>query len=181
MKNPELDLELRARELVGETIADVCYQQLRWSDEVSRESVELAVHLHMRSGRRFRVGWADELGTHHGHGVTVSEVRRIDRDAGPIQPIEWPSGAGRTIRAAIIHWRSVRDALRGSLSTMVAIGGDHLRRLDYPQTLQLDLDDGSEVSQVFITAARREGDTVRGFANHLLVVFSRAELERLGI
>jgi len=178
VRTAELDLELRARELVGETIADVCYQQLRWSDEVSRESVELAVHLHMRSGRRFRVGWADELGTHHGHGVTVSEVRRIDRDAGPTQPIEWPA---KRIRAATIHWRSVRDALRGSLSTMVAIGGDHLRRLDYPQTLQLDLGDRDDDSAVFVTAARREGDTVRGFANHLLVVFSRAELERLGI
>jgi hypothetical protein len=175
VRTPELDLELRARELVGETIADVGYQQLRWSADGSLESVELAVHLHMRSGRRFRIGWADELGTHHGHGVTVAEVRRIDRDAGPVQSVEWPR---RTIRAATIHWRSVRDALRGSLSTMVAIGGDHLRRVDYPQTLQLDLADDSAIC---ITAARREGDTVRGFANHLLVVFSRAELDRLGV
>jgi len=172
----ELDLELRAREVAGETIAEVCYQQLGWSStEVSRDSVELAVHLHMRSGRRFRVGWADEFGLHHGPGITVSEVRRIDRDAGPTHPIDWPA---RTIRSAMIHWRSVRDALRGSLSTMVAIGGDHLRRLDYPQTLQLDLDDGS---QIFITAARREDGGARGFANHLLVLFSRADLDALGL
>jgi hypothetical protein len=175
LRKDELDLELRARELAGETIADVCYQQLRWSDDVRPHSVELAVHLHMRSGRRFRVGWADEFGLHHGHGVTVSEVRRIDRDAGPVQPGEWPS---RRIRSASIHWRSVRDALRGGFSTMVAIGGDHLRRLDYPQTLQIDLDDGA---QIFVTAARREDGVVRGFANHLLVVFSRVELDDLGL
>jgi hypothetical protein len=175
LRTQELDLELRARELAGETIADVCYQQLRWSDDVPPHAVELAVHLHMRSGRRYRVGWGDEFGLHHGHGITVAEVRRIDRDAGPAQPIDWPA---RTIRAATIHWRSVREALRGSLSIMVGIGGDHLRRLDYPQTLQLDLDDDS---QIFVTAARREAGGARGFANHLLVLFSRAELDGLGL
>lgn len=175
MKQPELDLELRARELAGETIAAVHYQQLRWSDDVAPHAVELAVHLHMRSGRRFRIGWADELGVHHGHGVTVAEVRRIDRDAGPVAPATWPL---RTIRAASIHWRSVRDALRGSFQTMVAIGGDHLRRLDYPQTVELVLDDEA---RIYITAARRGPDGVRGAANHLLVVFSRAGYDQLGL
>jgi hypothetical protein len=53
-----------------------------------------------------------------------------------------------------------------------------LRRLDYPQTLELEL---AGDSHVFITAARREPDGVRGFANHLLVVFSRADYDRLGL
>ncbi|HEU0036181.1 MAG TPA: hypothetical protein VFQ53_36460 [Kofleriaceae bacterium] len=177
MKTSELALELRARALVGETIADVAYQHLRWRDGArgAHDDVELAVQLRMASQRRFRIGWADEFGLHHGHGITVSEVRRVDRDAGPLEPAAWPRAR---IRAATIHWKSIDDALRNSLSIMVAIGGDHLRRADYPQTLQLDLDDGS---QVFASAARVVDGQARGFTNHLVVVFSRAELDRLGL
>jgi hypothetical protein len=176
VKGEELALELRAHELVGETIAEVAYQQLRWRDDAPPHSVELAVHLHMRSGRRFRVGWGDELGLHHGHGITVAEVRRIDRDAGPLRYVDWP--AATRIRAASIHWHSVFDALRRSFSVLVGIGGDYPRRADYPQTLQLDF---ADATQAFITAARREGAAARGFTNHLLVVFSRADLDSLGV
>jgi hypothetical protein len=176
----ELELELRARQLVGETIEEVHYQQLPWTARAAigdgSHGVELAVHLRMASGRRFRIGWADELGLHHGHHITVTELRVVDRDAGPLERIDWPR---RTIRAATIEWRDVREALRGSLRTMVGIGGDYLRRLDYPQTLQLDLD-GTAPAQIFVSAARLGADGVAsGFTNHLLVVFSYDELRRL--
>ena len=173
----ELELELRARQLVGETIEDVQYQQLPWTERTAiGEAPHGVEHLRMASGRRFRIGWADELRLHHGHHVTLSELRVIDRDAGPLERAEWPR---RTIRGASIVWRDVCDALRGSFRTMVGIGGDHLRRLDYPQTLQLDLD-GTDLAHVFVSAARLVADgSAVGFTNHLLVVFSHDELRRL--
>ena len=49
--------------------------------------------MEMASGRRFRFGFADELGLHHGFGITVHEVRVIDKDAGPLSDVtdSWPT------------------------------------------------------------------------------------------
>jgi hypothetical protein len=175
----ELDLELRVRQLEGETLSRIHYQQLRWSAPAALHSpphpVELAVFVECESGRKLRFGWADELGLHHGHGISLSEVRVIDRDAGPLTEVVWPR---RRIVAASVLWRNIYDSLRGSFSGLVGVGGDHLRRQDYPQSIQLDLDGGG---QIFVSAARLTGDGAEGFSNHLLVLFSRSELERLGL
>lgn len=172
----ELDLELRVRQLEGETIARVHYQQLRWSApgawEATPHSVELAVFVECESGRRFRFGWADELGLHHGHGIALSEVRVLDRDAGPLTEVTWPR---RRITGASVLWRNIYDSMRGGF--LVGIGGDHLRRQDYPQSIQLDLDG----EPIFVSAARLTDEGAQGFTNHLLVLFSRGELERLGL
>jgi hypothetical protein len=178
MTKTEVDLELRVRQLEGETLARVHYQQLRWSAPWSPSpihSVELAVHVECESRRKFRFGWADELGLHHGHGISLSEVRVFDRDAGPSTEIEWPK---RRITSASVLWRNVYDSLRGNFPGLIGIGGDHLRRQDYPQSIQLDLDGGG---QIFVSAARLAEDGAQGFTNHLLVLFSRADLERLGL
>jgi hypothetical protein len=177
MTKSELDLELRVRQLEGETLARVHYQQLRWSAPAMPHSpphsVELAVLVECQSGRKFRFGWADELGLHHGHGITLSEVRVFDRDAGPLTEVTWP----RTrIGAASVLWRNIDDSMRGGF--LVGIGADYLRRQDYPQSIQLDLDGGG---QIFVSAARLTEDGAQGFTNHLLVLFSRDELERLGL
>ena len=181
MTKSELDLALRVRQLEGEIIERAHYQQLRWSAPANPpphspvHSVELAVLVECESGRRFRFGWADELGLHHGHGISFAEVRVFDRDAGPLTEVAWPR---RRVIGASVLWRNIYDSLRGSFSGLVGIGGDHLRRQDYPQSIQLDLDGGE---QIFVSAARLTEDGARGFTNHLLILFSRGELERLGL
>jgi hypothetical protein len=137
--------------------------------------VALAVYLEMASGRRFRFAFADELGLHHGLGITVHEVRVIDKDAGPLSDVtdSWPTF--RPITGASVHWRDIADRAL-SRFTLVSVGGDYLRRQDLPQSIELAFD---EQTSVFVSAARLTPDGAEGFANHLLVVFSRAELERL--
>lgn len=131
----ELELELRARELIGETIEEVHYQQLPWRS-AAVDLIDIAIHLRMQSGARFRVGWGDEFGLHHGNGITIAPIRRIDNDAGPLHRVEWPVA---TITGAAIRWQSVDDALRDNFRVLVAVCGDYLRRRDYPHALDLDL------------------------------------------
>jgi len=183
----ELALERRAARLEGEVLAAVLYQQLRWSGPAEwagegPHSVELAVHLQMASGRRFSITWADELELRHGFGVAVDEVRVLDPDRGPLHDLShaspWAGLLGRRVQRGRVHWRPVERALRSSLRAMVAVHADHLSRLDFPQTLELELE---EAGSVYLAAARLHEGGALGFTNHLLVLFTRGELERLGL
>src|SRR5262245_50952843 len=89
----ELELEQRARKLAGERLARVLYQRPARSDAddawrgPAPHSVGLAVYLECKSKRRVRVGWGDDFGLRHGQGVTLSEVKTIDRDAGEVEDV----------------------------------------------------------------------------------------------
>ncbi len=188
MKEPELKLERRAARLQGEVLERVLYQQLSWSAEAGASwsgsgphPVERAVYLQSRSGRRFRVSWADELGLRHGFGVAIDELRSVDADLGPLHEGggPWAALLGRRVVSSRVHWREIEKALRPGFGIMVAIHADHLSRRDYPATLELGLDGGASV---FIAAARLlEDGSAIGFCNHLLVLFDRGDLVRLGL
>lgn len=186
----ELALERRAARLEGEVLSRVVYQQLRWSSPSpawatgNAHPVEVAVILETAAGVRFRVRWADELELRHGYGVAVDPIRVLDPAAGTLHEASglpaWAGLIGRRVAHARVHWREIEQALRGSVRTSLAIGLDHLARVDFPQTLELELEGGSAV---FLAAARLDegGRRAVGFTNHLLVLFARAELEALGL
>lgn len=68
--------------------------------------------------------------------------------------------------------------MRSSFTGMVAVHGDWLRRPDYPLALESGFENGGEA---FIAAAQLVEGEATGLANNLLVVFGRAEMERLGL
>lgn len=177
----ELDLEKRARRLVGQSLSKVLYQQAGWSGPDWRvpghpglHTVDLAVYLETGSGELHRIGWADEFGLHHGFGVTTKPVKVPDRDRGVMADLSddaaWRMLLDRPIQAARIHWESVREALRNSLSIGVSICADHLRRLDYPQSLELVFDDNAAV-KFDATRIDPQGNRLP-FTNNLLVSFA---------
>jgi hypothetical protein len=183
----ELDLEKAARQLEGLSLARVFYQSVRWASPQGwagpgPHPVSLAVYLEGSCGQRFRVYWADQLHLHHGHGIAIAPARVIDRDLGPVEEVTelpaWTGLVGRRIQSALIHWREVSEALRSSFRILVAVHGDSVRRPDYPQTLELGFDGGA---QVFLSAAQLSDGKAVGFANDLLVVFGRAQLEQIGL
>jgi hypothetical protein len=186
----ELALERRAQRLEGEVLSRVVYQQLRWSAAspawaaAGPHPVEVAVFLETAAGARLRVRWADELGLRHGYGVAIDPVRVLDPAAGTLHEASelaaWTERIGRRVLRARVHWQEIERALRGSVRTSLAIGLDHLSRVDFPQTLELELEGGAAV---FLVAARLDESTRRavGFTNHLLVIFAREELEALGL
>jgi hypothetical protein len=128
----ETALELAARRLQGEVLARVDYLDA-WPGRdrgvvADRDAVELAVYLTMASGACFEVRWADTLGSHHGFGIDVREVRVRDGDRGKLVD-------------ATARWAD----LRGSFAIGIAIHSDYLRRPDYPRALVVELDDARTV------------------------------------
>ncbi|MGD0860927.1 MAG: hypothetical protein ABR912_16660 [Terracidiphilus sp.] len=106
----------------------------------------------------------------------------IDRDLGPVEEVTmlpaWAGLTGLRIQTAMIQWRAVSEALRSSFIGLVAVHGDWVRRPDYPQALELGFEGGL---QFFIAAAHLLEGKAAGLANSLLVVFDRAQMERLGL
>lgn len=175
MHSPELELEKRAHELRGEKLKAVHYQRGIESDDF--DSVGHLVFLDFKSGRRVAIGCSDELRYRHGWGISVKPQRVIDTAYGKPKDVSksprWSSRIGRTITQAGIHWDDIKEALRPTLAIGVAIHADHLSRLDYPQTLELDFGDDNEgENKVLIAAARRSGTGAIPFVNQLLVFFS---------
>ena len=173
MRSPELELEKRAHKLRGETLRAVHYQRGTESDDF--DSVEHLVFLDFKSGNRVAIGCTDELRYKHGWGISVKPQRVIDTAYGLPKDVtkspRWSSRVGRTIAHARIHWDDIKERLRSSLAIGVAIHADHLSRLDYPQTLELDF---GEDNSILIAAARRSGSGsgATPFVNQLVVFFS---------
>lgn len=186
----ELELERRVRKLAGETLQRVLYQHPPREEpredehrEGGPHSVGLAVFVECESGVRFRIGWGDDFGLHHGWGVTIGETRVIDRDAGVLEDVSghaaWRTLIGSRITSAAVQWQSIRDAIRGNLFTSIAIGADHFTRRDFPQTIELLFDGGAAV---FVAAARiGEEGRAEVFTNNLLVVFGSESRDALGL
>jgi len=65
-----------------------------------------------------------------------------------------------------------------SLNTLTLRANDWVRRSDYPHALEPGFEGGR---QSFIAAAQFLEGKASGFANSSLVVFDRAQLERLGL
>jgi hypothetical protein len=183
----ELELEKAARRIEGESLSRVYYQSAGWADSPAwagpgPHAVPLAVYLEMVSRQIFRVNWADQFNLHHGHGIAIARTPVIDRDLGPVEEATmlpaWKDLIGLRIQSAMIRWRAVSEALRSSFIGSVAVHGDWVRRSDYPQALVLGFERGR---QFFIAAAHLSEGKAIGFANSLLVVFDRAQMERLGL
>lgn len=183
----ELELEKAARRIEGESLSRVYYQSAGGADSPAwagpgPHPVQLAVYLEMASGQIFRVYWADQFNLHHGHGIAIARTPVIDRDLGPVEEATmlpaWKDSIGLRIQSAMIQWRAVSEALRPSFIGLVAIHGDWVRRSDYPQALGLGFDGGR---QFFIAAAHLLEGKAAGFANSLLVVFDRSQMESLGL
>lgn len=179
MPTPELELEQRAHRLRGEVLRAVHYQRGEELEDV--DSVGHLVFLDFESGARVAIGCSDELRYKHGFGITVRPQRVIDTAFGPAVDMSdttrWKSRIGRSVTSARIHWDDIKERLRPTLAIGVAIHADHLSRLDYPQTLELDFDGQS----VFFAAARPSKGGAVPFVNELLVFFSDASREALGL
>jgi len=183
----ELDLEKRARQLVGQSLSAVHYQKAGWAEptwEIASHpdlhTVDLSVTLETAKGDRHWISWADEFNLHHGFGVTLKPIKVVDRDRGMITEMtgdpHWQNLLGQPITAALIHWERIREALRISLSLGVSICADYLRRLDYPQALELVFADGGRVR---FDASRMEPNGKKlPFTNNLLVSFSPVSRDR---
>ena len=177
---PELALEQRAHRLRGERLRAVFYQRGR-ELEGGMDSVGHLVFLDFESGTRVAIGCTDELRYKHGFGISVRPQRVIDTAFGEAVDMgdrpRWKALFGRSVTSTSIHWDGIKERLRPTLAIGVAIHADHLSRLDYPQTLELDL----EGQSVFFAAARPSGKGAVPFVNELLVFFSAETREALGL
>jgi len=146
-------------------------EEIRAGAEV--HSVLHLVWLDFESGLRIAVGYADELAVHHGFSISLRERRVIDPAYGAVDDVGgtpcWAPRVGRRVERANILWDDVYDRLRPSLGIGVTIHADYLRRLDYPQTLALDM---GEAGSAFVAVA---------FESELRVLFSRERAEALGL
>jgi hypothetical protein len=148
----ETELELRARRLEGGALARVDYLDAWPGCERDapdgRDDVGIAVYLTLHDGRCFEVRWADALGTHHGFGIDVREVRVRDGDRGKLVDAtsRWGDRIGRKIARSSIVWGDARADLRRTFAIGVAIHSDYLRRADYARALVVELDDARAIS-----------------------------------
>lgn len=175
-RRTEQELEERARRLEGQVLRGVTYQGVAaLTGDV--HTTTHAVHLELDRGR-MEVTAGDELGIVHGNGISLRDRKVVDLAYGPVHAVDWKLLVGTPVKRAIIHWNDIFDSLRGSLSIGISIHADHLRRRDYPLTLELAFEHGV----VFVSAARLGRD---GVANplepELVIYFSELTGQALGL
>jgi hypothetical protein len=164
----ELELEERARRLEGQVLRGVTYQG---TTSLAGE-VHTATHaVHLELDHRIEITATDVVGIVHGSGISLRPRKVLDPAYGSVVDASatpgWQALVGTAVRRAIVHWDDLFDTLRGSLSISIAIHADHLRRRDYPATLELGFAHGT----AFVSAARLDP---RGKAQRLepeLVIF----------
>jgi hypothetical protein len=176
----EQGLEERARRLEGHVLRGVTYQgDASVAGDV--HTTTHAVHLELGLGR-IEVTAADELGIVHGAGISLRDRKVVDRAYGPLHAASvesaWQPLIGTVVKRAIIHWGDIFTSLRGSLSVGISIHADHLRRRDFPMTLELGFAHGV----AFVSAARlgRDG-RAKPLEPELVVYFSEQAGQALGL
>ncbi|MFT3697778.1 MAG: hypothetical protein QM831_31855 [Kofleriaceae bacterium] len=147
---PEVALETMARRLEGRVLTGVVYQ-----GSPTLGDVHVATHaVFLEAGERIEVVAEDQVGIGHGVGVWLRPRKVIDPAFGAIMPAGdtemWQRFVGTPVTRATINWADIYESLRGSLSITIAIHADHLRRIDYPASLELEFPEGG----ISITAGR---------------------------
>jgi len=176
----EQNLEERARRLEGHVLRGVTYQgDASFVGDVHTTTHAVLLEL---DHARIEVTTADELGIVHGSGISIRERKVVDRAYGPLHTASaesaWQRLVGTEVKRAIIHWDDIFDSLRGSLSIGISIHADHLRRRDFPMTLELDFENGV----VFVSAARLGRDGVaKPLEPELVIYFSEQAGRTLGL
>jgi len=180
-KVTEIDLEKRARSIENTIIVKVWYQQLE--DGVKSysnngfHSIDTAVYLKTENNRTFKIFWADEFGLHHGFGISIREIRVMDKEEGVFVEVthdkDWQGVIGKKITSAQVHWQDVIENMRDRLVPMLGMG--YITRNDYPQTIELKFDTGE---QVFVSAIKITGENkCIPFTNHVTTFFSKQAID----
>ena len=181
LKNSEIELEKRARSLENCTISKIWYQQMEGGTENYHvkdfHSIDTSVYFQTENNKIFRIYWADELGMYHGFGVAIKEVALIDKEEGVFTEVtndnNWTGVLGKRIISTQIHWQNIIDNMRSGLVPMLGMG--YLRRRDYPQTLEINLEGGL---QLFISVLKISNDNnCIPFTNHLSIFFQKTIID----
>jgi hypothetical protein len=177
----ELDLEKRVRSIENDTITDIWYQQMdEEADGYDKEfhSIDTAVYMKTGKNKIFKMSWADEFGLYHGFGISLKEIKIIDKDTGffteMTQDKNYQTIIGKKIASARVHWQDVIDNMRGDRIPILGMG--YIRRRDYPQTVEINFEDGL---QMFGSAMKIQDDgKCIPFTNHLTIFFYQTVIDR---
>jgi hypothetical protein len=181
-KVTEIELEKRARSIENTTILKIWYQQMEDGTQshncVDYHSVETAIYLQAENKKIFRISWADEFGLHHGFGISIREIRMIDKSEGLFTEVtndkDWKGMVGIKIESVQIHWQNVIENMRSGLVPMLGMG--FITRRDYPQTIEINFETGQ---QVFVSAMKiTEDSKCVPFTNHVTVFFEKKMIDR---
>jgi hypothetical protein len=177
LKVSEIELEKRVRSFESCTISKIWYQQMEEGTDNYQmkdfHSVDVAIYFETENNKIFRIYWADELGIYHGFGVSIKEIAVIDKDDGIFMDVSndnnWKAMLGKRIISTQIHWQNIIDNMRSGLVPVLGMG--YLRRRDYPQTLEIKLEDGLQfyISVLKIT----DNNKCIPFTNHLSIFFQK--------
>ena len=150
----ELDLEKRIRSIENDAITDIWYQKMKEETDICNKefhSIDAAVYIKTGKNKIFKMSWADEFGLYHGFGISLKEIKVIDKDMGffteMTQDNSYQAIIGNKIISAKLHWQNVIDNMRSNRIPILGMG--YIRRRDYPQTIELNFDCGP---QLFISA-----------------------------
>jgi len=172
----EQGLEERARRLEGHVLRNVAYQgEASFVGDVHTTTHAVLLEL---DHARIEITTADELGIVHGSGISIRDRKVVDPAYGPVHAVSWERLVGTEIKRAIVHWDDIFDSLRGSLSVAISIHADHLRRRDFPMTLELAFENGV----AFVSAARLDRDgRAKPLEPELVIFFSEQAGQALGL
>jgi len=182
IKISELELEKRVHSIEKNKIVRVWYQFVD-IDSVNYNmnhfhSIDLAIYFKSENNTFYKIYWADELGLYHGYGISIKEIPLMNIDEGAFiestNDPHWKIFIGKKIVSARLYWQNVIDNMRDGLVPFLGMG--HIRRADYPQTLEINFDDGN---QVFISVLKITNDCkCIPFTNHLSVFFQKVTIDQ---
>jgi hypothetical protein len=181
-KITEIELEKRVRSIENETITKIWYHQMENGTEIYNgndfHSVDTAIYLHTANKKIFKIFWADEFGLYHGFGISLKEISVMDKDNGVFTDVsedkDYKGIIGTKINSVMLYWQDVIDNMRWYRVPFLGMG--YIRRKDYPQTLELNFDNGIEL---FVSAMKISDDNkCVPFDNHLTVFFNKSAIDK---
>jgi hypothetical protein len=139
----ELELEQRMRLPEQQVLTRIWYEQNMHTSHAfdcsDFHSIERVIYFETASGKKFKMQWADELGIYHGFGISLKAIPAIDANGAQLTEVTdhpaWEPYREQPITTVHVHWQRILDNMRTNLVPVCGIG--YLRRIDYPQTLEL--------------------------------------------
>lgn len=177
-KISEFQYEQDIRQLESTSITNVWYetddeQLVADIDQNNWHSIARAAYLQTIDNRYFRIYWGDELNIYHGFGVMVKQVKLFpDRNNDLISFSHhpaWQPVLHLPVVSVSVHWQRILEHMRSRLIPFCGMG--HLRRTDFPQSLEINFGNGQSIW--FSALAIRDNENIP-MANHLTLFFSKA-------